>query len=499
MTINVLSYLEASKNRVPERICWADAKTSLSYREAWANLCRMGSALAEKLHQTNRPVCVLLRHDVSDLLAFFSIVWSGNFYVPVDPKVPAERIGKILQTMEPAAIVGKEAISLPSQADSVPFFTYETLLSAPQSETEPVWKSSKDTDLLYVIFTSGSTGEPKGVCASHRAVIDMAEQFCTAFGFADDAVWGNQAPFDFDGSSKDIYISMKVGGTVHILEKMLFSFPKLLITRLNEKKINTLVWAVPALKIISSLRAFDTMRPEYVRDVLFSGEVLPPKALQYWMQALPQARLVNLYGPTEITCNCTYHIIESADEVVDKIPIGTPFGNCKVFLLDGDLPVTEEEKLGEICVTGSCLASGYYNRPALSAKAFVQNPLNPFYREFMYRTGDLGFLRGGKLMFAGRKDTQIKYMGHRIEMAEIELCANAADGVFASACVFDEEQSRLTLFYTGESDDKSLMLRLRSALPKYMLPTICKRLDAFPQNRTGKIDRKALLILSKEG
>lgn len=317
-----------------------------------------------------------------------------------------------------------------------------------------------------------------------------------AFDFADGAVWGNQAPFDFDVSVKDIFLSLRVGGRLEILEKKLFSFPKLLLERLNERSVDTIIWAVPALKILARLHAFQTLRPLYLKNIMFSGEVMPPKTLQYWMQAVPQARFVNLYGPTEITCNCTYHIVQSADEVLQEVPIGRPFANCDVFLLDSGEPVREEGRTGEICVTGSCLSLGYYNRPQLSAQVFVQNPLNARFREPMYRTGDLGVWKNGSLLFAGRKDTQIKFMGHRIEMSEIELCANAAEGVEASACVFSDE--RLTLFYTGEAEEKALLARLRDRLPKYMLPSVCRRLERFPQNRTGKIDRRALLILSKE-
>lgn len=497
--INVLSYFEASAARVPDRICWADANSSLTYREAWQRISRMGSALAARLSEGNRPVGVLIRHDVSDLLAFFSIVCSGNFYVPIDPSLPRERIESMLATLSPAAVIGADAqaagFDLPC-----PLYALDALLSAPaQASARPAWQARKDTDLLYVIFTSGSTGEPKGVAVCHRSVIDMAEQFCRAFGFEDGSVWGNQAPFDFDVSVKDIFLSLKVGGTVQILEKKLFSFPKLLIDRLNERRVDTVIWAVPALKIIANLNAFKSLRPAYLKKVMFSGEVMPPKTLQYWMQALPSAEFVNLYGPTEITCNCTYHVVNSAQEVLTEVPIGVPFGNCDVFLLDGDRAVTEDGALGEICVTGTCLARGYYNRPEISARVFTQNPLQPAYRDLMYRTGDLGFLKNGILYFAGRKDTQIKFMGHRIEMSEIELCANAADGVNASACVFDEDAARLTLFYTGTAESKALFARLREKLPKYMIPTECRQIGAFPQNRTGKIDRKALLTMSKEG
>ena len=117
---------------------------------------------------------------------------------------------------------------------------------------------------------------------------------------------------------------------------------------------------MPALKILARLHAFQTLRPLYLKNIMFSGEVMPPKTLQYWMQAVPQARFVNLYGPTEITCNCTYHIVQSADEVLQEVPIGRPFANCDVFLLDSGEPVREEGRTGEICVTGSCLSLGYY-------------------------------------------------------------------------------------------------------------------------------------------
>ena len=176
----------------------------------------------------------------------------------------------------------------------------------------------------------------------------------------------------------------------------------------------------------------------------------------------------------------------------DAIPIGAPFPNCDVFLLDQDSRVTQDDVIGEICVTGSCLAMGYYRRPLLTAEAFVSNPLCDAFPERMYRTGDLGFLRDGVLYYAGRKDTQIKHMGHRIEMGEIELCANAVDGVAVSACVYDASSLRLVLFYQGETEEKALAAALRGKLPKYMLPTQMKKVSKFPMTRTGKIDRKAL-------
>lgn len=262
LKINVLSYLEASAARVPDRVCWADAASALTYREAWTAVCNMGAALSERLSAVNAPVCVLLRHDVTDLLAFFSVVYSGNFYVPIDPALPAVRLRSMLETLCPAAIL-TAGVGIDARADAgYPghFSAGAARGSAIPSAAAP-WKQRKDTDLLYVIFTSGSTGEPKGVSICHRSVIDMVEQFMRAFDFADGAVWGNQAPFDFDVSVKDIFLSLRVGGRLEILEKKLFSFPKLLLERLNERSVDTIIWAVPALKILARLHAFQTLAP----------------------------------------------------------------------------------------------------------------------------------------------------------------------------------------------------------------------------------------------
>ena len=248
---------------------------------------------------------------------------------------------------------------------------------------------------------------------------------------------------------------------------------------------------------MSGLNAFKTDKPRFLKNILFSGEVMPPKCLEYWQTHLPDARFVNLYGPTEITCNCTYYVI-GTDFAADKpIPIGKAFGNCSVFLLDSENEITEQGVPGEICVTGTCLALGYYNRPDLTSMAFVQNPLCTEYPELMYRTGDIGQLDGDNIVFMGRKDTQIKHMGHRIEMSEIEICANSLDGVDVSACVYDDKASRLVMFYKGEAEPKNLYALLREKLPRYMLPNELVPITTFPITRTGKIDRRQLLEQTK--
>ena len=490
MPYHVLAYLEESFRKYPDHIALADAKTGMTYGQVRAYVASCGSEIFRRIGGKGRPVGVCLRHDVYDVLAFLSIAYSGNFYVPLDITLPAERVGQMIAAIAPAAVFAREGMKLPETLPAELVWIQEDCTSAFPPTDEP-WRNAKDTDALYVIFTSGSTGVPKGVAVSHRSVIDMAEQFCAVFGFPENAVFGNQAPFDFDVSVKDIYLSLKVGGRLEILEKKLFSFPKLLIERLNERQVDTVIWAVPALKIMSSLDAFAGERPRYLRDVMFSGEVMPPKTLAYWQEKIPAARYVNLYGPTEITCNCTYYIVENDRDPEENIPIGRAFPNCSVFLLEGEEPV-EDGEAGEICVAGSCLALGYYNAPEQTEAAFTPNPLQKAYRETIYRTGDIGRICRGQLLYMGRRDAQIKHMGHRIEMSEIELCANSAEGVAVSACVYDGEGTRIVLFYQGTAEEKAVFAHMRGKLPKYMLPATVQKMESFPQTRTGKIDRKEL-------
>ena len=271
---------------------------------------------------------------------------------------------------------------------------------------------SQDIDPLYCNFTSGSTGVPKGVLVGHRSVIDFMEYFTDLFNITENDIIGNQAPFDFDVSVKDIYSTFKTGATMVVIPKKLFSIPMQLLDYLCERKVTTLIWAVSALCMITTLKGFTYKIPTDINKVLFSGEAMPIKHLNQWKKYLPNVDYVNLYGPTEITCNCTYYRIDRDFEKGDVLPIGQPFPNEKVFLLDDDdKEVTNPDEPGELCVSGTALALGYYNNAEQTAKAFVQNPLNKSYLETIYRTGDLAYYNAdGELCFAGRKDFQSLYI-----------------------------------------------------------------------------------------
>lgn len=310
---------------------------------------------------------------------------------------------------------------------------------------------------------------------------------------------GNQAPFDFDVSVKDIYAALYTGAALAVIPRRLFSQPAALMDYLCEHRVTSLTWAVSALCLVSALHGLDYRTPDTVRRVLFSGEVMPPAHLRRWMQALPHADFVNLYGPTEITCNCTYHRIERENEYAAGLPLGNAFPNARVFLLDGKgQEVTRPDEVGEICVGGAGLALGYYNAPEQTAQAFVQHPCNQRYMERIYRTGDLGrYDAQGRLYFCGRRDFQIKHMGHRIELEEIERAAAALPGAEQCCCVFDERKSRLHAFYTGTAESAALYEQLSRQLPVFMLPRTLERLEHMPLTANGKADRRRLLAIAR--
>jgi non-ribosomal peptide synthetase component F len=281
---------------------------------------------------------------------------------------------------------------------------------------------------------------------------------------------------------------------MYLIPKSAFLFQANLIEFLNNNKIDSILWSAAAIALVANSNTFETNKPKYLSKVMFSGEVMHNKVLNYWRKSLPETLFVNLYGPTEITSVCTYYKIEKPFADDEVLPIGISFKNTEILLLNSENRAVSGNEIGEICVRGCCLALGYYNNPEKTSEAFCQNPLNPHYPEAIYRTGDLArYNENGQIMFLSRKDNQVKHMGQRVELGEIEILINSLEKIDASFCFYDHDKQKIvTIFQGKEADNKYILIEIKDRIPKYMFPNIIIKLDELPYNLNGKIDRTLL-------
>lgn len=495
MQTSVLEYLENSVKNFPDKCAYADDSIAITYSELGSGAKSIGSYILNNCEKCNFGV-IFMEKTPLDIVAFMGILYAGGAYVPLDVTMPKDRIALINDNLSPDLVITDTA-HLDEAINAFPGVKIIDIKDAmmagiDEDKLDAVRNKSLDTDPCYVIYTSGSTGVPKGVLVCHRSLIDYMEHFCEEIGMRADDIIANQAPFYFDASLIDIYCTLKMGATMHIVPITHFSMPLVLLQFLEDKKITFIRWVPSALKIVSTFKGLDTLKPSSIRMVMFGAESMPTKCYNYWHKAYPEADFVQIYGPTEITGVCTYHFIDREYEDSQTLPIGKAFKNSEVFLLDEeDNLVTKEGDLGEICVKGTCLALGYINAPEVTAKVFTQNPLNKVYPELIYRTGDLAsYNEFGELVFSSRKDFQIKHMGHRIELGEIEAAANAISGISSAIAFHDAKKDKIHLCFVSDTvDELKLSEDLKEKLQRYMIPNVMHKLEQMPLTLSGKADR----------
>lgn len=491
-----MEYIEETVRRVPEKPAFADEHDQLTFSQLYHGARAIGSGLAAR-GIYKEPVLVYMDKSPGAIRAFCGVVYAGCCYVPLDAEMPTRRIELIIENTQARVLICDEAMR-----DNVGRlgFTGEVLLASelvegPEDERalEVIRSRAIDTDPVYILFTSGSTGVPKGVVGHHRGVIDYVDQLSDIMGFNEKSVFGNQSPFYFDASMKDIYPTMKCGATTWMIPRQLFMFPIKLVEYMNSHKINTICWVVSALTMISAFGTFDEVVPKYLHTIAFGGEVFPVKQFNLWRDALPEAKFTNLYGPTEITGVCCYYHVNRRFGPDEVIPIGETFPNSEILLIREDGSIAADGEEGEICVRGTCITHGYYNNLKKTAESFVQNPQNTCYPELIYRTGDMGRKNDdGSLVFISRRDYQVKHMGHRIELGEIDANVALVEAVRTCCTIYIKGEEKIVLFYVGDIDKRSLTRELKEKLPRYMLPNAMIALEQLPLTANSKMNRLAM-------
>lgn len=496
MVGNVLEYLENAAARWPDRIAFADEKATLTFSALHDAARWVGSAVAV-CTQPRQPVAVVMNdRSVTCVAALLGVLYAGCPYAPLDAAMPLERLQIILDQLQPAAILCDESTraAVARVNAACPVLLCEEAAKARVDEERLAGIRAQDSawDILSILYTSGSTGIPKGVAQSQYSYITYTEATVEKYSFTQETVFGNQSPFFYANSIIDIYPPLMLGATVYILPARCLSFPKMLVEQLRERHITELTMT-PSSYIKAAqagvLKAGCLPELEYI---ILSGEAAHWQTLQCWMQAAPNAGVWNFYGSTEVFSVAVWRIDRDFTDG-EIIPVGVPFAQVEVLIVDEDgLPLPRGER-GEMLISNPWLCSGYYRDVKRTWNAFVIDPLDRGYHARYYRTGDIGCISAdGALTVLGRKDSQIKRAGYRMELGEVDVALRSIPGWQNGCVLYDRASRKLCCFWDGALTQKEIQAALKKQLPRYALPDTFVHVEEIPYTATMKIDREKL-------
>ncbi|MCK4507308.1 MAG: amino acid adenylation domain-containing protein [Desulfuromonadales bacterium] len=515
----VQQYMDEHTCHASARTAVIDGQDSLSYSELEKASNQLAHFLKHKGIKRQDHVVFSLQRSVNCLTAILGILKADAVYVPLDPKTPELRRRAILADCSPRAILCDKStlkqIDLASSARegilvvvldlSLPFSTVDATQPAgwrevQESDADQPSYSNQADDLACIMYTSGSTGQPKGVMITHRnirAYIDWAVD-CMALDTTDRIL--GTAPFHFDMSTFDVHSMLKAGGTLCIANEMMTLFPEKLVRFIEEHEITVWKGVSSLLMYLARAGVLGSSRMPSLKTILFAGEPLPAKYLIQWMSAYPGKKFINAYGPTETTGVSLYYQLDRAPlSPRERIPVGRPCTDTEVFLLLEDTSVAGEGVIGELCIAGPGLARGYLNDPLKTAQSFIEPEQGRGRGQRYYLTGDLALLRNdGHYEYISRKDNQVKIMGYRIDLGEVEHALLSIDGIEDAAALVTESEHahlpELVACYEASMDlsPSTVMMKLKSLLPGYMIPKRLLKTSQIPRKERGKIDRSSL-------
>jgi amino acid adenylation domain-containing protein/non-ribosomal peptide synthase protein (TIGR01720 family) len=484
----VLDLFRERSASAPQRTAIAGSEVNVTYAELDDKSSRLAQFLiSEHGVQRGDVIGVLAPRSELWVIALLGILKAGAVYLPLDPEYPEERIRFMMEDAgAKSLLLHSECLTIVTELMGTPMFALDLQLEtlAPAAELS---SRVAPEDAAYIIYTSGSTGHPKGVLLEHAGLVNMAVHHVESFGFDEtDRLTQFYSPC-FDGSILEVFVAFLSGATLVIARPEVIKDPQQFSSYIAAQGITT-VNAPPMY-----LDALDWENLPQVRRVISAGD----QAKAETARRLAENRAYNnSYGPTEATVCAANYQVDNSISYGNRIPVGRPLSNMAIYLLDDELNLIPEGVVGEICISGVGLARGYLNRDELTAKSFVVNPFVP--GERLYRTGDLGvWLPDGNLEVAGRKDSQVKVRGFRVELGEIESQLLQQSAVQEAVVVLREElpgSKRLVAFVSPAVmlSGETLREYLKARLPAFMIPSSFVLLDRMPVNRNGKVDRKAL-------
>ncbi len=500
----------------PDHVALRYRGESLTYGLLFEQASSLAHALIEDGVAPGDRIGILLPKGFESAVALYGIMSAGAVYVPLDPTAPTSRVDFVIRdggikrivssSAKSAAIAELHEAGVPLEAvfgieptEGVPYrsVSWEEIESFP---TSPPAISVTEQDLCYILYTSGSTGTPKGIMHTHRSALSWAEVTASVYGLTPHDRISNYAPLHFDLSTLDYFGGAQARATTVIIPEEYTRFPASLAGLIEEESL-TVFYTVPlALVRLAAPGILDGRDLSGLRLVLFGGEPMPLKHLRTMMLELPQARFVNVYGPTE-TNGCTHYPVSNIPAETDEpLPIGRPYPNVEIMVADESGSPVAEGQAGELLVRAPTMMRGYWGRPDLNQGAFVMRDLHGGTPDTFHATGDLvSQSPDGNLRFLGRRDRQIKARGNRVELDEVEavLLQHADVHEAAVYAIEDAEHSLqihadLILTDGAVPNTTEIYTHSRSVLPPYAVPAEISIRDSFPRTSTGKIDRRAL-------
>lgn len=455
----------------------------------------------------NDVVCISGVKKTDTFACMFACIKIGAVYTILDPGSPVERLSKIIRTCMPKILFldSRMADALKDLSDKIgskvtinePDFL-ETELSSTRAENLPATREVTGSNPAYIMFTSGSTGFPKGAVMTHENVLNLINWSIEKYGITADDILTNVNPLFFDNSVFDFYTALFSGASMVPFSKDVVTDPKLLVEMIDELKC-TSWFSVPSMLIfLDTMKVFSKNNMKYIKRFIFGGEGYPKAKLKKLFNTYgDRAEIHNVYGPTECTCICSSYQLSAADfdDINGLSPLGKISDNFVYLILDENNKKVNDNEIGELCLLGPNVGKGYYNDTEMTVKSFIQNPYNDKYTEVIYKTGDLVRFNPDdkKIYIHGRKDNQIKHMGYRIELEEIETALSCITYVLQAVVLQSSSRglSQILAVVSSNDDVQEHKLRedLKKIIPDYMIPSIFYFEDHLPKNQNGKIDR----------
>ncbi|MBA3960805.1 MAG: amino acid adenylation domain-containing protein [Chthoniobacterales bacterium] len=474
----------------------------------FGELDRLSSKIAsylqqEGIHKGDR-ICLRLEKCTLTYALIVACLKLGAPYFVVDPSNPVARVFHMLGKCKPSLVFSAMETPLDLPGYRVVVVDQKDQFGAIQDFRDDSLEANTEvvgTDAAYIMFTSGSTGFPKGAVMSHANLLNFVQWAKAEFSVTTNDIFTNVNPLFFDNSVFDFYASIMNGASLVPFDAATMRDPYAVLQRIDELRC-TIYFSVPSLLIyFQTLKTITPTSFAHVRSIIFGGEGYPKVKLKDLFDSLsPRVELVNVYGPTECTCICSAYRISAADfkTLAGYPPLGGPIANFSFTILNEAGEPAAPDEAGELLLGGPCVGLGYFDETELTENAFRQNPLRKKYHERVYATGDL-VLRAkddGKVHFVGRKDSQIKHQGYRIELEEIEHALRRIAGIDEAVALHYQKDGFSTIVAIVASqrglETGAVRQEVSATLPAYMVPSRIELLERLPKNANGKIDRTLL-------